>query len=463
VSTAWAQPHAPTISTLAAQVHAGRLDPVELLERSLARLAECDRQLGAFVLVQADEARAEAGQRAAAIRRGDRLGPLHGIPVGVKDLFDVAGQVTCAGSLVPPGPAATTDAAAVTRLRRAGAVIVGRTRTHEFAWGLTTQHERLGGTRNPWDTDRVPGGSSGGSAAAVSAGIVALALGTDTGCSIRLPAAWCGVVGHKPSYGLVPLDGAVPLARSFDHGGALVRDVADARLVLQVLSGAPIPPAAHPAGLRLGIVVGGAGLPECAAAVSGAMTAAVDLAESAGVFPREVQLPLVEQLAALYSAVQAGEALAWHRSTGRWPAHAIAYGADVRGRLEHAERVPSQVALAGAGRRVELRRRIAAMFTQVDLLLMPIAAGGPPVITSPDEVDIDGRPIRLREAVLPWTVLANLCGLPACAVPIGLDRDGLPVGVQVVGPPGADARVLDLAAVLASPLPPVADQGCGPR
>ncbi|HEV7207392.1 MAG TPA: amidase [Mycobacteriales bacterium] len=446
----WAQPHAPSISTLVAQVRAGTVDPVALLEQSLARLAECDEQIGAFVLVEAAQARAEAHRRAVAVRRGDRLGPLHGIPVGVKDLFDVRGQVTRAGSQVPAGAPAASDAAAVARLRDAGAVVVGRTRTHEFAWGMTTQHERLGGTRNPWDTDRVPGGSSGGSAAAVAAGIVPLALGTDTGCSIRLPALWCGLVGHKPSHGLVPLDGVVPLAPSLDHGGALVRDVADARLVLAVLSGVGLAPPAGVRGLRLGVAaVAGPATPS--APVGAALATAVDRAARAGVRPRPVQIPDAEQLPALYGEAQAGEALSWHRSTGRWPAHAASYGPDVRRRLEYAEQVTPERAAAGAQRRQELRAAVSGLFDTIDLLVLPIASGGPPRIAAPQVVDVDGHPIDLRDAVLPWTALANLCGLPACAVPIGLDPDGLPLGVQVVGPPGADARVLDLAAVVASP------------
>ena len=199
-----ADPAAPDAVELASDVRGGRRTPTELVEEALQRLALVEPELHAFVSVDADRARAEAEVLTAEAADGRFRGPLHGVPVAVKDLFDVAGEVTGAGSRVPPtGLPATSDAPAVARLRAAGAVVVGRTRTHEYAWGMTTQHESLGGARNPWDTGRTPGGSSGGSAVAVAAGVVPLALGTDTAASIRLPAAWCGLVG--------PLVLAVPL------------------------------------------------------------------------------------------------------------------------------------------------------------------------------------------------------------------------------------------------------------
>jgi Asp-tRNA(Asn)/Glu-tRNA(Gln) amidotransferase A subunit family amidase len=420
---------APSARELAAAVRAGRTDPVELVERALARLAECQDDLLAFVEVDADGARAQARELA---RRAPQ-GPLHGVPVAVKDLYDVAGQVTRAGSSVPPGPAAARDAVAVARLRAAGAVVLGRTRTHEFAWGLTTWHPARGGTRNPWDTDRTAGGSSGGSAAAVAAGVVPLALGTDTGCSIRLPAAWCGLVGHKPTHGLVPLDGVVPLAPSLDAGGALVRDAADARLALEVLSGRPLPAPAPVDGLRLGRVAL-EGLPAVVAAALAATGA------------RELALPYADRLAALYGTVQGAEALAWHRATGRWPRSADDYGQDVRSRLERCEQLTAAQVEAAARDRVRLRTDVDRLFEEVDLLLLPVASCGPSRTASPDDRPDGSGP--LRSAVLPWTVLANLCGLPACAVPVGLDGEGQPAAVQVVGRRGDDARVLDAAAAL---------------
>lgn len=410
---------APTAAALAADVRAGRTDPVELVERALARIAECDGELGAFVLVDIEGAR----QQARGLAGQEPAGPLFGVPVAVKDLYDVAGQVSRAGSQVPPGPAAERDSTAVARLRAAGAVVVGRTRTHEFAWGITTQHARLGGAGNPYDPARTPGGSSGGSAAAVAAAMVPLALGTDTGCSVRLPAAWCGLVGHKPTHGAVPLDGVVPLAPSMDTGGVLVRDVADTRLALGVL-GVALPPPAPLAGLRLGVV--------------GERPEVLDAAARSGLATRPLQLPLADRLEALYALVQGPEALAWHRGTGRWPAHAEAYGPDVRSYLERFDRLPEQDAERSRADREQLRALVAQLWEQVDLLVLPMAACDPPLRDGPS----------VRGQVLPHTVLANLCGLPACSVPAGTSQAGLPRAVQVVGPPGADGRVLDLAAVL---------------
>ena len=426
------------VSVLAAQVRAGRLDPVDLLEQSLARIADVDGEVGAFVHVDPEAARSQA--RAA---RGSQ-GRLAGVPLAVKDLMDVAGQRTRAGSQVEPGPAAEADAAMVARVRAAGAVLVGRTRTHEFAWGVTTQHEVLGGTANPHDPRRVPGGSSGGSAAAVAAAMVPVALGTDTACSIRLPAAWCGLVGHKPTHGLVPLDGVVPLAPSLDHGGALVRTVADARLLLEVLAGVALP-TSPVRGLRLGVVADGAPAED---SVLAAVAAAAGRASDAGMVVRRVRLPDLAPLPALYAAVQAAEALAWHVGTGRWPAQAERYGPDVRGHLHRAERVDAAATAQAHTDRLQLRREMDALWDEVDVLLTPVAAGGPSTRDDPTRVVLDGVVVPVRDSVLPWSVPAPLCGLPACAVPAGLDPDGLPVGLQVIGPRGSDARVLDVAMAL---------------
>ncbi|MDQ1650072.1 MAG: aspartyl-tRNA(Asn)/glutamyl-tRNA(Gln) amidotransferase subunit, partial [Frankiaceae bacterium] len=333
----------------------------------------------------------------------------------------------------------------------------------EFAWGITTRHSssqypQLGGTCNPHDPSRIAGGSSGGSAAAVAAGMVPVALGTDTGCSLRLPAAFCGLVAHKPTHGLVPLDGVLPLAPSMDSGGALVRTVADARLLVELLSGTTLPPPSSVAGLRVGVgVAPGVPLADDIGAVLD--TAATRLGPMVAEV-RRVELPLAGPgpqsylSVQSYLGVQAREALRWHRASGRWPQYADAYGSDVRTRLAAAEAM-SEAQLDEADRlRRDLRQRMNEVFADVDLLLMPVAGCGPSLVARPDEVagppDNEGQHGLLREAVLPWTVPANLGGWPACAVPSGRDADGLSVGLQIVGPAGYDARVLDLAAALAA-------------
>ena len=435
---------APTTIELAAAVRRGDRTPVELVEQSLRRLADVDPELLAFVTVAADRARTEAELLAAEAAEGRFRGPLHGVPIAVKDLFDVAGEVTGAGSRVPPtGRPAGADAAAVARLRSAGAVVIGRTRTHEYAWGLTTQHESLGGSRNPYDPQRITGGSSGGSAAAVAAGVVPLALGSDTAGSIRLPAAWCGLVGHKPTHGAVDLTGCVPLAPSLDVGGALVRTVADARLAHSLLSGREVLRRRESlSGLRIGVL-----RDATAPAADSGVTAVLGLA-LAGTDAVELEAPPWEVLRRALVATQGAESVAYHRGLGHWPGRAADYGPDVRSRLTAAAALTASDLDAGARDRSAVRRHVTALLESVDVLLLPVAGSGPSRIDEPDTVSVDGRAAGLREQVLPYTLLASLCGLPACSVPVGFDPDGLPVGLQVVGPPGADALVLDVAELL---------------
>ncbi|TAL18018.1 MAG: amidase [Frankiales bacterium] len=439
-----ADPAAPAAAELARAVRDGSRSPVELVGHALRRLDEVDREISAFVGVAADRALAEAEVLAAEAADGRLRGPLHGVPVAVKDLYDVAGEVTRAGSRVPPtGRPAVADAAAVARLRAAGAVVIGRTRTHEYAWGMTTQHETLGGTRNPHDTSRTPGGSSGGSAAAVAAGVVPLALGSDTAASIRLPAAWCGLVGHKPTHGAVDLTGCVPLAPSLDVGGALVRTVEDARLAQLVLSGVDLRRTRDSlSGLRVG-------LPRdpTAPAPDRGIAAVLDRA-LADVDAVELPAPPWEVQRRVLLATQGAEAVAYHRSLGHWPDRAADYGSDVRSRLAAAAALTADDLESGARDRADVLRQVAGMLDAVDVLLLPVAGSGPSRVDDPDTVTVDGRAVPLRDQVLPHTLLANLCGLPACSVPVGLDPDGLPVGLQVVGAPGADALVLDVAELL---------------
>ena len=287
-------------------VREGEVSSLELVERALERIAALDTELGAFVLVLGDQARAEAAERDLERRRGRGGGALHGVPVAVKDLIDVEGVVTGAGSVKLAGNRAGRDAGVVARLRGAGAVVVGKTRTHEFAYGVTTP-----GTANPWDLERIAGGSSGGSAAAVAAGLVAGALGTDTAGSIRIPSSCCGVVGLKPTWGRVPATGVWPLSWSCDHVGPIAATVADVALLDEVLAAEP-GGEAGPAGdaPRIGRVVGD-DLGPVDPAVAGMLDELCRRMEAAGATVDEVVLPLQAARGAV-GAIVLAEAAAAH-------------------------------------------------------------------------------------------------------------------------------------------------------
>jgi aspartyl-tRNA(Asn)/glutamyl-tRNA(Gln) amidotransferase subunit A len=407
----------------------GSTTPAEVMAEVLDRIATRNGELGAYTFVAPDEPKAF-----------DARLPLSGIPFAVKDLIDVEGQVTRAGSLVTSsaGPAtATATASIVTALRAAGAVLVGRTTTHEFAWGITTRHPSLGGAVNPVNAGRVAGGSSGGSAVAVAAGMASFAIGTDTGGSIRIPANWCGVAGWKPSWGTFPTDGVLPLAPSLDVVGFIAPTVDDLRMLADAIgqhATAPQPGKRQ----RLGVPSGFD--PPLPADIQLAFDAAVDRARSAEV--EVIQRPPFDgrPLVEVYRPVQGFEALAVHRDRlGTWPARSSDYGPDVAARLERAASITERDhrdALA------EMKDTV-RLLDGVDALLLPVAACGPPTLAEPDRAP--GAETSLRDLVLPFTVLANLIGGAAVAVPAGLDADGLPVGVQIVARPGADDTALDLA------------------
>jgi aspartyl-tRNA(Asn)/glutamyl-tRNA(Gln) amidotransferase subunit A len=405
---------------------ARELSLTEAFEACVARIEERNGQLRAFVALDLDRAREEVLRRQR-VWEGMRPGtaipdtwPLFGVPVGVKDLFDTTDLETAYGSPMFAGRVPERDAAVVRRLRKAGAIVIGKTATHEFAWGITMRHARLEPTRNPFDPARTPGGSSGGSAVAVASGMVPLAVGTDTGGSIRLPAALCGVFGHKPTHGLVPLDGAWPLAPTFDHAGAIARTAADAALLLEVMSGRPA--VAPERGVRFGFA-----LPmEVAPPVEAALRA---VASSVGAV--EVELP--DALPA-YAPLFGREAVTTHREAGLWPARRDEYDATVAERMVLAEAVTDAEVQRAERQAVQVDQEMNRVFDRVELVLTPVCAWSPPPRL---EEEADFRP-----AVTPLVCLQNLLGLPACAFPAGLDPEGMPIGLQLFGPRGRDSVVL---------------------
>jgi aspartyl-tRNA(Asn)/glutamyl-tRNA(Gln) amidotransferase subunit A len=426
-----------------------QLTPVEVFDAHAARIAAVDGELGAFSALCLERAAAEAREAERAYRAGGRPGPLAGVPFAAKDIFDTAGVVTAYGSVMFSGHVPPTDAVAVARLRAAGAVLLGKTATHEFAWGITSVNPAVGTPRNPVDPRRVAGGSSGGSAVALASRQVSFALGTDTGGSVRIPSSFCGTAGYKPTFQSISREGVWPLAASLDHVGAMARTVGDLAPWLTELN-API------SGLQLDTVRIGVCPHLHRVALASDLQAVFDNAvEAMGRAcrsVREVAFPGADRIHPTFTTIQGAEAVISHRRAGLFPARAAEYGADVGGRLQDASEITLEQYADATATRLTLDRQCAALFHQVDLLITPITAVPPSLIADPDEVDHLGGRMALRDCVLPYTIPQDLFGLPACAVPAGRDASGLPVGVQLWGPRGRDGLVLQAAAALETAL-----------
>jgi Asp-tRNA(Asn)/Glu-tRNA(Gln) amidotransferase A subunit family amidase len=425
------------LGELARQVRDGEVTSNELVDLTLDRIAELDPKVGAFVLVLADDARAEAAERDAEWRRGRVRGPLHGVPVAVKDLVDIAGVVTGAGSVKLAGNRADRDAEVVARLREAGAVVVGKTRTHEFAYGVTTP-----GTFNPWDPERTAGGSSGGSAAAVAAGLVAGALGSDTAGSIRIPSSCCGVVGLKPTWGRVPATGVWPLSWSCDHVGPIAGSVADVALLDQVLAADPGRPGpSHPSLPRIGRLVGD-DLDPVDPEVTGVMDELCRRLEAAGATVDEVTLPLGAARGAVGTIVLAEAAQAHARLLAE------------TGEDGYSQAMLSMVRIGGSALAGEYltglryRGRFAAevegLLAARDGLLLPTLPCVAPRI-SERTVTIAGTNVGVQAALTRLPGVFNCSGSPVLSLPAGV-VDGLPAGVSLVGRIGGDRELLSLGA-----------------
>jgi aspartyl-tRNA(Asn)/glutamyl-tRNA(Gln) amidotransferase subunit A len=440
-----------TIAGVAPLLREGVVSPVELVERALARIAERDGELNAFQLVLDERARAAASEAEAEIGRGGWRGPLHGVPVAVKDLFDVAGTITTAGGKRAAWTASTADAAAVDRLSWAGAIVVGKTRLPEYAFWPGSTNPHYGPTANPHDTSRDAGGSSSGSAAAVADGIVYAALGSDTGGSIRIPAALCGVVGLKPTYGRVSLEGCVPLAWSLDHAGPLTRSIEDAALVLDALAGGGAPPSSAglagkgggraavadaqevAKGLRVG-VLGDDGRRR-ALATDDALEqwrASLRALEAAGATLVDVDLPEMPTLRAVNFLVLSVEAATYHAPALR--TRYGDYGEPCRSRLLAGFAYDATDFVQAHRFRSAARRQWSTVFDRVD------------VLSTPSQPDV--APPLGEMASVKFTSPFNALGWPAVSVPFGEGAGGLPLATQLVGAPWREDIVLGAARAL---------------
>jgi aspartyl-tRNA(Asn)/glutamyl-tRNA(Gln) amidotransferase subunit A len=437
-----------TIAQAAARLKAGETSSVALVEESLAAIDRQQPATNAFTRVDADGARATARAVDQERAQGMHRGPLHGIPISLKDLIDEAGVVTTAGSRVLQQRVAPEDAPLVTRLRQAGAVIVGRTNLHEFALGTTSEDSAFGPVRNPLDGSRSAGGSSGGSAAAVATGMGLASIGTDTGGSIRIPAAACGIVGLKPSFGEVPTDGVIPLSPSFDHAGPLACSVQDAAWMWQVLTGRPIAPvtAAVPSTMRLARVVGYFDV--LANDVRQSLQEALDKLRAAGVQIHEVTIDGTADIMTAYVNTVLPEGAEWH---GRYlDAQGDDYTPTVRERFKSGRAISGVDYLTARRTCARLRDAVDAAFGSADALVLPTLPIVAPPLGASDIAMEDRSTLPVRTAMLRHTQLFNMTGHPAISLPIA--RAGgrsLPAGLQLVGRRDATALLLSSAAACA--------------
>ncbi len=444
------------------------ISPVELAKAYLERIERHNASLNAFLTVMREQALADA--RAAEKRYLARRpqGPLDGIPICVKDNIWTRGVRTTAGSKVLGKFAPEYDATVVTQLRKAGAVMLGKTNLHEFAYGVTTDNPHYGATRNPWDRNCIPGGSSGGTAAAITAGLCAGGIGTDTGGSIRIPAALCGIVGLKPTYGRVSSHGTVPLAPSLDHVGPLSRTVGDAALLLAAIAGRdpsdpptmdqprfkPYRSARELASrmrskftkkrpLRLG-------RPReyffhnIAPEVLSAVDAATRSFEKAGAVVEEISMPRVNDGDAPSTSIALAEATFVHQRAGWFPAHSGEYGEDVRKRLEMGRDIRAADYLAALEVRNRVRADFDAVLERVDAILAPTVPIPAPRIGDNSAI-INHKEEPVRGALIRLNRPANLTGLPSISLPCGWTPEELPIGLQLIGHAWGEEELLVIA------------------
>ena len=437
------------LSEASRAVQKKEVSPVELTQACLARIEKLNPRLNAFITITGDTALEAARKAEAEIARGEWKGPLHGIPLAVKDLIDTAGVKTTAASAVLKNNVPTADAEVIRRLKSAGAILLGKLNLHEFAYGGSGMIGHFGLARNPWNTAHITGGSSSGSAAAVAACLCYGAIGTDTAGSIRLPAAFCGITGLKPTYGLVSARGVIPLSWSLDHVGPMARTAADAALMLQAIAAydpqdvgsQKFPPVYYPsaieestAALRLGVArdfwneVDG----EIKSTVDSAVTALGKI--TAGI--QEIELSTETDRTLVRC-----EAFVYHQKY--LPQEEKDYGPETLRRIRSGADVTAPQYIQAQRELLQQRRQILQMFERIDVIITPTTP-----ILAPTFTELQAAPDQLRNKemiMLRNTRPFNVYGLPSLSLNCGFSKSGLPIGLQIIGAPGAEGAVLALA------------------
>ena len=427
-------------------LHSRQVSPVELTQECLARIEKLNLVLNAFITITADSAMAEARRAETEITRGEWRGPLHGIPLALKDLIDTASIRTTAASAVFKDRVPTEDAEVAHRLKQAGAILLGKQNLHEFAYGGSSLVSYFGDVHNAWNPEHIAGGSSGGSATAVAAGMCYGAIGTDTAGSIREPASLCGVVGLKPTFGAVSTRGVIPLSQSLDHVGTIARTVEDAAIIFQAIaketdvvqgwgSASPVrieDPPAH----KLRIAVPRKFFceeldPEVTSAFEQALSVLSTMSDISEI---NLEVPTDRTL-------QKAESYAYHCEFVRQSPEL--YQPETLRRIRTGEGISPEDAARCKRELQEARKQIASVFNDVDLLITPTTPTPAPVIS---ELKANPDLLRPRElALLRNTRPMNVWGLPAISVPCGFTQSGLPIGLQIIGPHGGESEVLQLA------------------
>jgi aspartyl-tRNA(Asn)/glutamyl-tRNA(Gln) amidotransferase subunit A len=457
-----------TITEISALLAQRKISPVELTNLFLDRIEKYNPILNTYLTIARESALAAARESEKRINQKRSRGPLEGIPIALKDNIQTRGIPTTAGSKFLRDFVPEQDATVVASLHHAGAIILGKTNLHEFAYGISTNNPHYGPTRNPWDTNRIPGGSSGGSAAAIAAGLCVASVGTDTGGSIRIPAALCGIVGLKPTFGRVSVRGVVALAPTFDHVGPLARTAADAALILAVIAGRdPLdattlsqprmkpyadvrqllqrlrPQYSRKRPLKLG-------LPRdyffttVSESVREAVKSGVHSFEQLGAIIEEVSLPHISDGDDASTAIALAEATHYHQSQGWFPVHSADYGEDVRKRLEMGMDTRAADYLAALEVQKRMRDEFSTVLTQVDAIIAPTVPITAPLIGE-NVTQIESVEEPVRGALIRLNRPANFTGLPAISLPCGWSEGNLPIGLQLIGSEWAEEQLAAIA------------------